>query len=339
MTHAQYFCTIDELVTDLDLPGGDVSALLKNIEAASQTILQEIGLFIPVTETRYFNGCGRPRIFIPPLLAVTSIVNDDDTLVSTDYILQPDKKHWPNGPYTWIIPDPDSSTLSAWMDEAQGVAIAGRWGLYEDSAATGATVSSQQAAADTTLAVSDGSKVHPGAVLLIGTEQELVTGYGSPTASVTTLSAAVAAGDESFSVADGTKVKIGEIIRCGVEQMKVLDISTNLLYVRRAYNRTKATAHAQSSAVDVYRTPTVTRAVNGTTAAIHAAAVAINRYKPPEDVNFLCREIATLMRAKADSKFAGRTGNAQTGETFYHDAFPRYDIETVRGHYLIPTVR
>ena len=57
--------------------------------------------------------------------------------------------------------------------------ITGRWGLYEESKSTGATLASQAEDA-ATLAVDDGSAISPGAVLLIESEQELVTGVSTP---------------------------------------------------------------------------------------------------------------------------------------------------------------
>jgi hypothetical protein len=85
----------------------------------------------------------------------------------------------------------------------------------------------------------------------------------------------------------------------------------------------------------VYRKLEVVRGVNGTTAATHLISTAISRYLVPADVLFLCKEIATLMAHKAETGYAGRTGNAELGQVFYNDAFPRYDIERVRDHYRI----
>jgi len=66
----------------------------------------------------------------------------------------------------------------------------------------------------------------------------------------------------------------------------------------------------------------VRRGVNGTTAAAHSTA-AIYRYEVPESVNYLCRQIAGLMRAKAETGWSGKSGNAETGETFYFNEFPK----------------
>lgn len=336
--YAQIFCNIDELMADSDENGSDPAILIKHIRAASQVILREIGKFIPITQALRLDGNGKDRLFVPPLLTVISIVNDDDTLVTTDYLLRPNGRMWPDGPYTHIDVDPEATNLSTWYQEKDSVVINGRWGLYEKSEDLGINTANLQSVNDVSLQVANGSKVSPGMVCLIGSEQELVTGFGSVTASVTTLSEALDLVEEEIDVANGTLVFTGEIIRCGFEQMKILDINSNTLYVKRGWNGTKKATHSTSGAVDVYRTFTVERAVNGTTAASHAIGSDIFRYLVPEDVRILCVEIATLMRKKALGGFAGKSGSTELGEVYYHDLFPRFDLERVRGHYLIPEV-
>lgn len=342
-TYAQLFCTVDDLVNDMDAPGGDVARLYQAIREASDDLQKEIGRFIPVTQTKKFNGLGETRLFIPPLLAATAIVNDDDTLVAdTDYILQPFDRHWADGPYSWIEIGADATLLSEWLDEINGVQITGRWGKYERSAALTATVAdtAQQSASQTTLKVSDGSQVSPGMVLKLGDEQELVTGYSDPTASVTTLNGAVTAADEEITVANSALVNVGEIIRADFEQMKVRDrnTTTHKLSVWRGWNRTNRVAHLTAAAVDVYRTFNVERGVNGTTAAIHANGVTLSRYFAPDDIQFLTRETAILMLNKAKGGYAGKSGNEQTGVTFYNEAFPKFDIERIKSKYRIPRI-
>lgn len=337
---AQIMCTINDLLNDPQPPAGDVAILYKEILAASRTIQEEIGEFIPVSETRKLRGRGSARLFIPPLLALTgSIVNDGTTLASTDYILNPGERHWRNGPYTWLEVDPDAANLSVWVDEAEGVEIPGRWGLYEETEDTGATVAALQTDSATSLQVSNGAKLSPGAVLLIGSEQELITGYDTPVAAITTLNGTIDATQETIILTNGALVNIGEILRVGVEQMRILDIATHTLYVQRHWNKTLGAAHTTGANVDVYRKFVVARAANGTTAAAHAISAAISRYLVPADVLFLCKEIATLMLNKAGTGYAGKTGNEQLGTVYYNDAFPRFDLERVKEHYSIRTVR
>jgi hypothetical protein len=331
----QIYCTVNDLLNDPEPPAGGVELLYQQIQAASQTILQEIGGFIPITETCLFNGKGRDNLLIPPMLALISLVNDDDTIADTDYILQPDNRHWPNGPYSSIEVDPEATELSVFFDEKASVAVTGRWGLYEETADTGAELAAQQTDSAVSLQVNDGSKLSPGAVLSIGSEQELISGYDTPVTGITTLNGTIDAVQETIILTSGAAATIGEIIRIGVEQMRILDISANTLYVQRHWNKTLGAAHTSAAAVDVYRKFVVARAVNGTTVAAHGSGAAISRYLVPADVLFLCKEIATLMLHKAETGYAGKSGNADLGTVYYNDAFPRYDLERIRDHYRI----
>jgi hypothetical protein len=334
----QIYCTVNDLLLDPAPPAGSIELLFAQIQAASKTIQQEIGEFIPVSETRKFQGGGNDKLFIPPLLALTGSIVDDETgtLAAADFIYQPDGRHWRNGPYSWLEVAEDPVSLGAWSTEREGVAIPGRWGLYEETEDTGATVAAIQDNSQVGLQVNDGAQISPGAVLLIGSEQELISGYDTPVAAVTTLNGGIDAVQETLILANGALVNIGEIIRIDVEQMRILDIATNTLYVQRHWNKTLGAAHTTSSTVDVYRKFVVARALNGTTAAAHAISAGVSRYLVPGDILFLCKEIATLMINKASSGYAGKSGNAELGQVYYNDAFPRFDLERIREHYRIP---
>lgn len=329
----------------MEAPGGDVTRLYQAIREASDYLQKEIGWFLPVAETLQMRGSGLPRLRLPPILAINgTITNDGNSLSASDYFLvglDTNRPWWSDGPYTQIEVDPDSSVLAVWCpSEPDSVQLPVLRGMYNRSALLAATVAdtTQQSDSQTTLKVSDGAQVSPGMVLLIGSEQELVTGYDSPTAAVTALSGSLTATAEEVTVDDASLVNVGEIIRVGFEQMKVRDRNTNTekLYVWRRWNRTQAVTHADNDAVDVYRTVNVERGVNGTTAAVHANGASIYRYFAPDDIQFLTREIATLMLNKSKGAYAGRSGNDQTGVTYYNDAFPRFDIERIKDKYHLP---
>lgn len=337
MSNRQIYAT----VSDLNNPSSsDPETLFRALEFASEYIRDQIGWFVPVSETRNFNGRGEARLYLPggsPLLSVTSIVNDGTTLESTDYIKQPDGAHWPDGPYSWLEVDPDASNLSVWADEEAGVNIAALWGKYNRSQTTGTTVQdAPQSDSQTTLKVADGSKVSAGMTLLIGSEQELVTGFGSATDSTATLGAALSASEETCTFSDGTKVNKGEILKIGFEDIYLLDVDGNSGSLIRGYNKTTRAAHSISTAVYVYRTFNVERGVNGTTAAAHAQSTSISRYLVPRTIHTLTLEIATLALKKAETGFAGRTGSVELGTVFYNDIFPRYDIAEIKKSFYIP---
>jgi hypothetical protein len=227
-----------------------------------------------------------------------------------------------------------------WWCEDDAVEITGQWGKYARSGETGATVQDAvaQDASQVTLIVDNGGLVSPGMVLLIGSEQEQVTGWDAPTAAVTTLDGAISASDEIVTVADGSLVHIGEVLRVDFEQMRIKDKRGDQLSVVRGWSGTGRVAHLTAAEVDVFRTVTVERGVNGTAAAIHVNGAAISRYFAPDDIAGLTKEIATLLVNKAKGGYQGKSGNAETGVVFYNDAFPRFDIERLAKEYDIPRI-
>lgn len=335
----QVYCTVAELLDDLEVEGVrnvKIERIYDKLKAASRWIENNIGNFIPKLETRYFDGSGDTEIIIDPLLEATAITVDDETLTLTDALFYPLNALWAYGPYMRVKIDPDSTSLYYFPKIAKTVAIAGSWGMFERSAVTGATVASQTNVA-TTLVVDNGSGISPGEVLLIEDEQQLVTGIGSPTDSTANSAEALDLDEDELTVTDGTKVNVGEIIRVDFEQMLVLDISGNDLLVQRGWNRTNRVTHLTGLDVYVYRTFNVERGVNGTTAAAHDAE-AVGRYLVPDDIHWLCKQMAALMLKKADSSFAGKVGDAATGEVFYFNEFPKGTIDAIKERYFLPFV-
>lgn len=334
----QYYCTLGELITDLEIngPTPDEAAMMRHIRRASQFIGRWLGKFIPTTEARRFDGNGEEDLFIDECVAVTAVSNDGDAITSTQYLLYPRNRHWDNGPYTQISIDPDATELSVWTAEKDVVVITGRWGKYEETESTGAAVgnTTKLAAGGTSLVVDNGALVSPGMVLLVDSEQIAVEATGAVTDSTADTNGTLAATDESVVVSDGAKVSSGEVIKIENEEMKVLSISGNALAVVRGWGGTAKAAHTTGKDVYAYRTYTISRGVNGTTDADHLNGVAISRYIPPWDIDWLAVKIAALMHQNAASKFAGKVGNAELGETFYFNVFTS-DIKEIRRNYRI----
>lgn len=329
----QIFCTANQVIEDLHLRGFE-DALMDRIKEASDTIRRKGGLFIPVTETRKFGqdplNANKP-LYVDHLLSVTGIITNDGNAV-TDYTLYPLNKCWENGPYIQIVQDGN------WADE-DGIVIPGRWGKYEEYAAL-EIIGTQANAAVTSLAVTNGSLISPGMILKIEDEQEYVTeGNGSKnspaaTAAISLVNGSIYEADSAITVDNGAEFNAGEVIQIDVEDMKILKINGNVLAVERGWNGTTPADHANDKAIGVYRTFTVVRGVNGTTAAAHAAAE-IYQCKVPDSVNYLCRQIAALMRMKAASGFTGITGNAEGGQGSYYSEFPPNQIAAVLAPFKI----
>jgi hypothetical protein len=322
------YCSTIEVIKDLAIPG-DNGRIMDFIRSASTYIDRKIGQFIPSVETRHYTGDGRPDLYIDPLLAITTIKNDLTTLVATDYSLQPNSRYWENGPYSRITLE-----YGTWYPDLGSVEITGRWGKYEETALLAASVS--QLIGDSTLVLTNGSLASPGNALLIQDEQELVTGYGATTTATSKTNGALDVDDESITVDNGAEFFEGETLIIDLEKIYIHMINGHLLYVTRGWDNTRRATHIDDSVIKVYRTLTVERALNGTTAAAHTT-VGLYKYMPPADVNFLCREMAALMYQKAKTGYIGRSGNEESGESFYISAFPS-DIKRLQDQYRIRTI-
>lgn len=329
MPIVQIYCTANQVIEDLKLRGFEDSTLMDRIREASDTIRRKGGLFLPVTETRKF-GVPSERVndpfYVDHLLAVTGTITNDGSAV-TDYILKPLNKCWENGPYIEIYADGVS-----WADD-DGIEVPGRWGKYDENVSLGLTAT-QATAVITSLVVTNGSLISPGMVVKIEDEQEYVTeGIGSKnspagTAATSLVNGSIDENDATITVDNGAEFYAGEVIQIDVEDMKILKINGNTMYVERGWNGTVPALHANDSAIGVYRTFTVVRGVNGTTAAIHSSKT-VYQCMVPESVNYLCRQIAVLMRMKAESGFTGLTGNSEGGQGRYFSEFPPNQIKTV----------
>lgn len=320
--NAQIYCTEDEVIADLRLPGSE-PGLFSRVQAASRFLERRLGKFLPMTAARTFLPSYRASLGIDPLLAVTSVEHGSVTLVSSDYALHPYGRFWENGPYTRI-----ENLDGAWTEE---VVITGRWGVYEETKSLGMSVSLTDSA--TTLAVSNGALVSPGMTLLVGTEQVLVSGWSAAADSGETLAADIDAASEEITVSDGAVFHEGEVIQLSTEDCRVQRVRGDTLVVGRGWNGTAKAEHDSGAAVYVRRTAAVERGVNGTTAAAHTNAAAAQLIVP-EDLNWLARQIAGLMRMKAAAGFAGKSGSVEMGETFYYNEFPR-QIEEIRRNWRI----
>jgi hypothetical protein len=310
MTDGQLYCTEAEVIADLGLIGTE-STLYNRIQSASQYILQNAGEFIPIWEARTIYGDTRlDNLWVDPLLSIDTMTVNDVSQSSDDWDLHPSGRHWRNGPYTRLY-----SEVIAWDETV----ISGSWGLYNDSASLGITVTQSDSAA--TLNVTNGAKISPGMVIKIGSEHELITGWGSGSTVDSLLNETLTASDEEITVDDGTDFNESEVIQISTEDIFIRKIRGNVLVTSRGYNGTTKAAHATGGAIAVLRTVNVTRAVNGTTAATHASATAY-RMLPPHDVNYLCRQMVALERMKAATGFTGRMGGGDMGESWYINDFP-----------------
>lgn len=266
--------------------------------------------FIPVTETRYFDGNGLDHIWTPFLVSASTLKVDEDAdgvyeitlAANTDYWLWPDNEDAKRR----IDLNPESTQLGAFPSGRRRVELVGQF-AYSSLTTTAGTVTSGLAAsaAATTFEASNGSLIGVGDCLLIETEQVFVTDKTSLDIAQNTSGALTASVTNTTVVLGGAPtvaVKVGEILRIESEQMRVTAVnSTTSFEVERAWDGTTLAAHISGSDVFIFRTITIERGVNGTTAATHADASAISRYFPPADVNDWCiaEVVARFMQEQA----------------------------------------
>lgn len=323
------YCTLAGVLEDLHLDGvRSEAAMLGHMEAASQYIDRHIGVFIPIAETRTFEGEGECELMVPPLLAVTAATNDGVTVTAgTDFLLEPYGRHWPNGPYSEL-----EMLSGVWSSLPTGVQITGRWGMWEQVVAVDLPVVAIPSSG-TTLNVADGSKLSPGMVLRLDDEQLVVEAAGTATDTGTDLNGAMTVDDTEITLDDGTAVHVGEVLKIGFEQMRCLDVSGNDVLVARGWNGTTRAAHADNASVYAVRSFLVRRGCNGTSAASHSGDQ-IYRYVVPGDVELLCKQMTSLMYKKAETGYVGRSGNEELGGGYWISEFPKAAIEAVKGNYF-----
>jgi len=336
------YCSIEDFKRRLDLlgistpQGYDADGLmLEIVKAATRIIERETNgrRFIPWSGTKRYDGDGTITLFVDDLISVTSIVDDDDTLVAADYLLYPRNaaNQDPVEPYLWIDVDPDADTISAWTDEADIVVITGLWGWPPSTVDTGADVASITAAA-TTLSADRGDVIRIGHVLLVESEQMFVTDWdvtdsGADLDEVGNITATAT----NFTVDAGHGLVKNEVIRIDQEDMLVQRVATNELYVVRGWHGTEKVAHSDNVGVYVHRSYTVVRGVNGTTAAAHTAKD-INRYQPIYDIwNATC-ELGARMYQQAQAGYQDATGLPEMGQLVFSRALPAAVYTAVRAY-------
>ncbi len=163
--------------------------------------------------------------------------------------------------------------------------ITGVWGFTADTAPAGALAAAVASTTATTVTCSDASLVGVGDLILVNSEQLLVTGKAAADTTANLNGALTASmANATVTVTDGTLVKTGEMILVESERMQVTDITGNDLTVTRAVDGSTLAAHDTAKDVYAYRTLTVVRGVVGSTAATHADTDALVKNVPPEAI-------------------------------------------------------
>jgi len=151
-----------------------IDSLIKRASRRIEQLTHRV--FIPVTETRYFDYPGNSiRLFLDgDLLSVTTLAVDDDAIASTDYHLYPLNGY----PKMWLEMDLAEGEVFTYSDTPQkSVEIAGVWGYTDDYEASGSLLDGAiSSATATTIVVDNGADFQIGDCILVDTEAMFVSG-------------------------------------------------------------------------------------------------------------------------------------------------------------------
>ena len=258
--------------------------------------------FFPITEIRKYTwpqqiGIGRSDTLfldadghVGDLVALTALTKDDTAvtaIATSDVILAPAG----GPPYYKIEIDQSSAAFFSFKNTPQeAVRATGRWGYSENTLAAGNLDGSLSAGA-VSMAVTDGSKINVGQMLLIETETVFVSERTDADMGINThgstgaMTADKTDATLTLASAPTDAVTVGEVLRIASERMRVTAINTTSSFeVERSHDGTTLAAHSTGDDVFIFRTFTVERAINGTTDALHADNTAITKYDPPSDL-------------------------------------------------------
>jgi len=116
--------------------------------------------------------------------------------------------------------------------------------------------------------------------------------------------------DVTVAVTNGSAYNIGEVILLDAERMLIVDIASNNLIVKRAWDGSVLASHAGST-IFAPRSLTVTRGALGTTAAAHSDTTAITKHKVPVLIKQLAIAEALTALQQEGSAYARVVGSGE----------------------------
>jgi hypothetical protein len=156
------------------------------------------------------------------------------------------------------------------------VAITGPFGYWTKTAPAGQLAAAIGDATSTAVTVSNAAPVGVGNVLVVDTERMLIADRAMVATGQTQQGPGAStdkASDVALQVADGTQIHVGEVLQLDAERMLAVDVTGNVVTVKRAWDGTVLATHAAAT-VYASRLLTVVRGGYGTTAAAHASGAA-----------------------------------------------------------------
>lgn len=301
-------------------PGLDINAAL---DRALMTAADNIDgalhrVFFPSDDTRFFDwpnqgGSGGGQYAQPwrlylddnDLTCLTQLVAGGVTIPLTAIFPQPVNNPQKGIPcYTYI--ELDRSQSYAFGNNAQtpqnSIAMTSTWGYGADADPAG-TLGADVGSGDATITTSDGSKIGPGDLIILGYgrglgsgslpyaagiapyqgERILVTDVAAVATGLTQSGAGLTTADDSDQAlswtGDGT-VNPGEVLVLDQEDVLVEQVVNSVATVRRGWNATTPQVHSDA-AIYAFRQFAVTRAVLGTSASSYDSGAVVYRHRVP----------------------------------------------------------
>jgi hypothetical protein len=241
-----WYCRREDVQAALDGPATARTnqQIDRLIESKSRAIEQHLHRrFAPTVATRYFDWpnsqMGRSyRLWLDAdeLISATSVVAGGVTISSANYYLEPANL---GPPYDRIeINLSSSSAFNTGSTSQRDIAITGTFGYSNDLVSIGTLASTLGATAGATATATwTSARFGVGDILLIDSERVVITARNM-TSSGQTLQTPVtaSAADVSIAVTDGTAFVADTVLLLDSERMLIVDITSNTLIVKRAWD-------------------------------------------------------------------------------------------------------
>jgi hypothetical protein len=288
------------------------------IEAASRSVENLCRRkFYPTVATRYFDwpSLRTPtswRLWTEPdeIISLTSLVSGGETIASSDYNLEPAND---GPPYDRIEIDLASSASFISGDTPQrDIAATGVFGYDDNTSPAGNLSAAIVSTSATSCSVTDSSVIGVGSLLTVGSEKMIVMGKSQvDTAQNIGGDLTASAAGTSVIVTTGSAYSVDEVITVDSERMRIVDITGNLLTVRRAWDGSTLATHMTGADIYAPRTLTVARGALGTTAATHLISASVSAQLYPGPVVSLTLAEALNTLAQEGSGYARTVGSGE----------------------------
>ncbi len=288
------YATVEQVSAALDFKASAYEAvrLKRLVLSASRRIdLMLHRHFFPLTETRSYHLGGGGGFWLEvDLFSLTAVTADTVAITISTVTLHPGV-----APFHWI------------SQTGVDIDVTGVWTFSQDTTPAGALAEALDNS-ETAVDVTDSSLIGIGDLILVDTEQMIVTAKTQLDTGVDFSSGGTTADKSDNAITlDGAGLKVGESILADSERMLIVEYNsaTEIATVKRAWDGSVLATHTTPS-VFAPRTLTVERDAVGTTAATHSDTTAITRNIAPGPIVDLCIAEA-ISTYEQESSGYGRT--------------------------------